>query len=295
MPSLRLHRCFAFIAAATLTAAAACGDDDATASSSATTTATSAGGSGGAPTTSTTTAVGTGGAPACTTDADCTNPTAAKCDTSAGTCVPCDASPQCQGLTGTEVCATTGDDAGTCIQCNAQEGCADTQTCNLLDNTCADVAPQALGTCDACTNDVQCPNNHRCVPMEYPVGTAHWYYCLQVEDAGNCTEPYTSLLNNRTTVNDQSGSRFCGIDEDTATCDAVRALLDNWRCTGTDGMCSPDGLVPEAPVSAALCRPVGGTANRCTYACAGASECKPSGAGSSCGGGTGGGPNWCGG
>lgn len=253
-----------------------------------------AGGSGGV-TSSTTGGGGTGGAPGCTTDAECTDPMAAKCNTGDGTCVPCDASTQCEGLTGTEVCATSGDDAGTCIQCNATEGCTAAQTCNLLDNTCVDVAPTTVDTCSACTNDAQCVANHRCVPMEFPTGTAHGYFCLEIPNP-SCSRPFGVFIN-EASINGEAATNYCGIDEDSTTCEAVNALLDGWVCSGNDGMCSPDGIVPEVAVPGALCRQVGALANQCTYACAVASECPAAGPPSSCGDGPSmtGPPDWCGG
>ncbi|MEM6792129.1 MAG: hypothetical protein AAF715_31720 [Myxococcota bacterium] len=277
-----------------------CGDDDdATTTDATTTTSTSAGGNGaGGPTTTAATggAGGTGGAPPeCTTDAECTDPTQAKCD--AGTCVACDASPQCEGLAATPVCATSGARAGTCVACTLTEAgsCTASQTCNLLDETCADVAAMSVDTCGACSNDAQCVADHRCVPMDFPVGTAHGFYCLELPNPA-CTQPYSVFLN-EPSLNGEAATNYCGIDEDNATCEAVTALLEGWVCSGTDGMCSPDGVVPEEPVAGALCRQVGSIADQCTYACASAVNCLIGPPGNTCGDtpGPSGPPNWCGG
>ncbi|MBX3246210.1 MAG: hypothetical protein KF901_03430 [Myxococcales bacterium] len=102
----------------------------------------------------------------------------------------------------------------------------------------------------------------------------------------------------RTSVSGHEAVAYCGINEEQTTCEAVLALRDDWRCTGTDGRCGPEGE-PEVEVPGALCRRVGASSNRCTYACTGTAQCRPSGEpGTTCGLGTpplGEGPQWCGG
>jgi hypothetical protein len=107
-------------------------------------------------------------------------------------------------------------------------------------------------------------------------------------------------MNGKTSISAAPAANYCGINQDLATCEAVLALLDDWVCSGTAGMCSPDGIAAEQPVPGALCRDLGGgaLANRCTYACGGASECLNSPTpGFTCGDGTPpiGAPDWCGG
>jgi hypothetical protein len=77
----------------------------------------------------------------------------------------------------------------------------------------------------------------------------------------------------------------------------VLALVNDWRCSGVDEMCSPDGIAPEQPVPGAVCQDLGGGAltNRCTYSCGDATACidpAQSLPKSTCGGGP---PDWCGG
>ncbi|MEM6792181.1 MAG: hypothetical protein AAF715_31990 [Myxococcota bacterium] len=260
------------------------------------------GGAGG-PTTTTANggAGGTGGAPPeCNTDAECTDPAMAKCDTSVagGTCVACDASPQCEGIAATPVCATSGDRVGTCVACTATEAgaCTAMQTCNLLDETCADVAPTTVDTCEPCTNDDQCLANHRCVPMDFPVGTDLGHFCLEDATLGTCERPYLVFVN-EPSINDVAATNYCGIDQDSVTCPAVIALSDSWQCPGgTDGMCSPDSNpANEVMVPGAICEQVGAASNRCTHPCSVPDECPASGPPSTCGNGGMGGPEWCGG
>ncbi len=91
-----------------------------------------------------------------------------------------------------------------------------------------------------------------------------------------------------------SVGKACGIEQDLATCEAVLALVADWHCSGPNGMCGPFQQ-PEVPVPGALCDPVGGFGDRCTYACGSTQECLLSGPASSCGTGTAVPPGWCGG
>jgi hypothetical protein len=59
---------------------------------------------------------------------------------------------------------------------------------------------------------------------------------------------------------------YCGINENLATCPAVRALLADTECDPSDG----DG---DCPDPAGLCRELPGAVNRCTYLCASIVEC----------------------
>jgi len=231
---------------------------------------------------------GSGGMPECTDHPDCTEAGNAQCD--GGTCVPCTDSSHCNGVVGLPVC-----DNGTCIECMlGQEGaCVGTETCDLLAKECVDVAPGSVQNCEACTNDLQCETDHRCIPMDFPDGTPHGHYCL--EDAGSgCAEPFAVFIN-EPSISGAAAVNYCGIEEDNATCEAVLALLQNWRCSGTDGMCSPDGILPEQPVPGAICEQVGALANRCTYACDATPQCPGGAPQNTCGNGDMTPPGWCGG
>lgn len=235
----------------------------------------------------------------CQDDADCTDPTKAKCDGSS--CVPCDDSSQCTGVTGTEVCDAG---AGLCVQCQlGEEGaCSSAQTCDLLAKECVDVEPGAVGNCGACTNDLQCETGHRCIPMEFPLGTSFGHFCLE-EAMPTCEQPF-SIFINRVSISSAAAVNYCGINEELTTCPAVRALEQNWRCEGDDGKCCSgaqalvggdcDPEAPEVDVPGALCRQVGALANRCTYACPNdAIQCPDVSPKDTCGGAPA--PTWCGG
>ncbi|MGE0791631.1 MAG: hypothetical protein AB7S26_38505 [Sandaracinaceae bacterium] len=233
---------------------------------------------------------------ACLSSADCTDPDNARCAAD-HTCQPCTDSMQCMGITGTEVC-----DSGTCVECTATSDCSGTDTCNLLDNTCVDVLLGSLRTCSACSNDDQCPASHRCVPMTFmgPMRDPGYYCLLQADESGGCENPFTAgTLIDRQSINGAPMERYCAIDEMVTSCEAVRGLLDDWRCdAGVDGRCYPIGH-PELAIDipGARCEDLasGTVTNRCTYDCGGASDCKLAGAGSTCGNGGMADPDYCGG
>lgn len=208
---------------------------------------------------------GGGGAPECTGDADCTSPTAAKCD--GGTCVACDDSTQCTGITGTEVCATSGPNMGTCVECTAAEGCGATDTCDLTTETCSGVAPEAVDTCEACTNDAQCGTDHACVPMMFD-GSPNGFFCLQANPP-TCAQPYFPTAMTKQSINGTPAATYCGLNEAAVSCQGVRALIDNLMCT-VDGSCLDGGV--EVTTPGALCRDLG-QGDRCTIGCTLAAQC----------------------
>ena len=233
---------------------------------------------------------GGGAPPECVDHEDCTDADEAQCDAD-GNCVPCEDSSHCAGVAGLPSCL-----AGSCVECQLgeEDACSGGETCDLLESECVAVAPGSVENCKACSNDLQCEAGHKCIPMDFD-GQAHGHYCLK-DTTGGCTEPYTVLIN-QPSISGEAAQNYCGIEEDLATCEAVHALLDNWRCSGTDGMCGPFQQ-PEVPVPGAICRDInsGTLTNRCTYACAGTPECPPNATQGTCDDNGGmGPPNWCGG
>ncbi len=225
----------------------------------------------------------------CLEHADCPDPSASRCE--AGACVPCAASAQCAHLSGLGVC-----DGGECVECTPSEAAACGASPCRTDRTCSGYGTGTEETCERCDADDNCQGPHDyCVPMTH-AGTSRGGYCLTDRDAaGGCEQPYSITLDGRTTLSGRAGGRYCGIHEELASCEAVRALLENWRCTGTDGRCSPAAGEPELDVPGALCRTVGGLANRCTYGCSLAAHCAESPPSNTCGPGTTGGDDYCGG
>lgn len=222
---------------------------------------------------------------ACLEPEHCDSITASSCD--GGDCVPCSDSTECAHLTDTPVC-----DGGTCVECalGEEEACGGGTTCDLIAKTCTGPAATSVQNCRECTNDAQCATGHRCIEMDFD-GSAHGYYCLK-DSAGGCDQPFGVLINGQS-LSGVAATNYCGIDEDVVSCEAAVALLGSWRCSGTPGMCSPDGIAPEVPTPGALCRQVGAFMNRCTYQCGSPDDCPSVGVGSTCGGAPT--PTWCGG
>ncbi len=231
---------------------------------------------------------GAGGAPECVDHSDCTAAGSAQCD--GGTCVPCSDNLHCEGVPDAGVC-----DSGTCVECllGQEDACSGSETCDLLAQSCVEVAPGSVLNCNACSNDLQREAGHRCIEMEFQ-SAPHGYYCLE-EVTGSCARPFQVPIN-KASISGAAAVNYCGIEEDNATCEAVLALLQGWLCpSNTDGMCSPDGIAPEQPVPGAICEQVGVGGDACTYACDSTPQC-PSGAPQdTCGPGTNIPPGWCGG
>ena len=206
----------------------------------------------------------------CLRDADCDDPTAARCE--AGACTGCDASLQCAGITGTEVCDT---DAATCVQCTADEADACGGDPCTTAGTCSAYGA-AQEACEPCDTDANCADpGHYCVPMRYMGTDRPGGYCLRA--VPGCEQPYSVATPVRTTLSGVGGMTFCGINEALATCEAVRALLENQMCpSGADSECPEGGL----------CRTVGVLLNRCTYQCGIAAQCPSDAPANTCGDGT---------
>lgn len=208
----------------------------------------------------------------CMGDGDCSDPTAARCVS--GMCVGCNDSGQCDGIEGLGVCEPG---AGTCVQCTELDDSACGGNPCTSENTCSDYGT-TQETCEPCDTDANCGTaDHYCVPMRYDGMDRPGGYCLKDgAAAGGCQRPFTVPLSGRTSLSGETGLRYCGVNETNATCEAVRALL-------ADESCSTDADCPEG----GLCRTVGLTPDRCTYRCAGASEClQDPTAGSTCNEGT---------
>ena len=151
-------------------------------------------------------------------------------------------------------------------ECGGDSDCGGAQIC--IDSQCIDGA---------------------CIELDFQ-GAPHGAYCL-AEPSLNCVEPFSVTIA-KPSINGVAAVDRCGPFEDLATCEAVLALGNNWRCPGgTDGMCGPNNE-PEVAVPGAVCQPVGGLGDRCTYECAGPVQCPAVVPQDTCGGGP---PNWCGG
>lgn len=210
---------------------------------------------------------------ACLGDDDCESPAAAHC--SAGACTGCGSSTQCEHLPGTTVCDTSSD---TCVECTAgdESACAG-NSCNPATNTCTTTPLGSVDICEPCLADSECADapGNRCVPMEFNGAARPGGFCLP-RAAGGCTAPLT-VTYSTASLSGAASESYCGIDQDTVTCEAVLDLFASADCLSgedvecgcvrnVDGDCIGDG-------QGGLCRTVGGQANKCTYGCGSASQC----------------------
>ena len=221
----------------------------------------------------------------CTQHDHCSDTNNAQCDPDSHACVPCDDDSHCEHLD-LNVCSS-----GTCLQCDAsnEASACPSGVCDILSGSCSSETPGSADPCQPCVSDAQCGRNAKCVPMDFQ-GNPFGNFCLHVlPDGGVCSEPFTSLITGRSSLNGETGLTFCGINEARTTCSAVRALLDNTPC-------STDGADP-CPTGG-FCRDFGAAGgNRCTYPCGGNAECPDVASFGTCSGGSGSDadPNFCGG
>ncbi len=213
----------------------------------------------------------------CLEPEDCSEADASRCD--AGACKPCEDNDDCTYVDGKGVCD---DSNGECVQCLSDDDCGG-NPCILNTHTCSAYGKDRE-TCESCDTDANCAATaNLCVPAFYQGVQLDVGYCLEKVRNG-CEQPYSVALTGRISLSGVEGESFCGINEDKATCEAVRNLLGGAKCPGnTDAECGEGGL----------CRTVGALTLRCTYACGSASDCPETGAPSTCDGATG--SEYCGG
>ena len=245
----------------------------------------------------------------CSRDDDCTDPKAARCG--ANVCKPCTEDAQCDGIDGLGDAKNACFD-GECVDCTpASEGdtCPSNTTCNPATRECTGIRVGALDICEECVADSQCGENdaasdaHRCVPMFYELPDNRFPnsdtgFCLKsIELGGTCMNPFRIPVT-RSSLSGADPDEYCGINEELATCPAVRALIEDQDCNPTNGD-------DDCPQPSGLCRELPGMTNTCTYLCASIIEClenNPAGRpGSTCdssgtgGAGGAGGDDYCGG
>jgi hypothetical protein len=224
---------------------------------------------------------------ACNANSDCNDPSAARCDPEQNECEGCETEADCIGIEGLPRC-----EARTCVECTpgTEEADCNGNSCDPATFMCTGTKVGSLETCEECVADSECgQDGNRCVPMTYDgarypnegIG-----FCLKSIDlGGSCANPYRIVVT-RTSLSGAAADDYCGINEDLATCLAVRALL-------ADTPCNPVNADQDCPQPAGLCRELPGMVNRCTYLCSSVvecvtpgSNCGPSGAGGAyCGGG----------
>ena len=237
----------------------------------------------------------------CSGDEDCNDPMAAHCDDDV--CKPCVEDTQCDGADGLDELGNACD-AGVCVDCTVESEdttCPDQMACDPATSECTEVRVGALDVCEECVADSQCGDDgapseaFRCVEMFYDENrypNADVGFCLKsIELGGTCANPFRIPLT-RPSLSGADPDDYCGINENLATCPAVRALVE-------DQDCNPDNGDDDCPQPSGLCRELPGMTNTCTYRCASIIEClenDPEGRpGSTCGSSGSGGDDYCGG
>lgn len=147
-------------------------------------------------------------------------------------------------------------------------------SCHPKTLVCTSMELASRGICETCFADSNCAEpNHRCVKMNHagdPYPDESTGFCLQLtaEGGADCAQPFIVTLDGREGMSGGKHQSYCGIHEELATCDAVRAFHNAEAC--------PSGRDDECPAGG-LCRGILTQANRteylCTYACVDVPEC----------------------
>lgn len=194
----------------------------------------------------------------CTGNAECEAPGASRC--SAGVCGACQGDEDCAHLDGLGVC-----DGGQCVECTVNdESACGANSCHPETNTCTNTPRGSVDLCESCVADSECEvaDSARCVPMQFN-GTPRGGYCLKRVSAG-CERPYTVAVSG-VSLSGIASEQYCGIVQDSVTCEAVRDLFVEGASCQQDSDCGAG--------EGGLCRTVGVAANLCTYACNAGPQC----------------------
>jgi len=212
----------------------------------------------------------------CTQDSHCPEPSASNCDPSTHRCTGCLLDEDCAGMAGTPLCDTAGT-GGRCVECTAADATAcGTFSCNVLGGVCTTTPDRSVRTCGNCVADSECTNTaERCVFMAFMMSVRTTGYCLAPPVGMSCPRPYPVGLGGRRSFSGEPEGTYCGIDEDTTTCEALLDLIDGTTCTAATD-CGTTGAADG------LCETVSGTSGRCTIPCMIDDQCP---AGLSCTGG----------
>lgn len=225
----------------------------------------------------------------CNTDSDCGSPAAAKCNPTTNQCEPCDADPQCGGITGTEACNV---DSGQCVQCTAtnREACGDdicasrsVAELGIVKNECATgVEPGTAPTCVSCLADAHCSEDSLCMPMQFEntpgAFTDVGWFCLEKKGDNVCLtdrRPYSSTINlvgDPVPSIDNAVEAVCSLAA--TTCPAIADYRDvgapcadanDDDACGVEGL--DDGLCEESASNPGL--------HLCTVPCLSDQDCPP--------------------
>lgn len=195
----------------------------------------------------------------CEDNSDCTDPEASLCDE--GVCSPCAANSHCSHLDDATLC-----DDGACVECTvANEAPCGTKSCNPATLTCTGTDRDSRTRCQTCVADSECKTDYRCVPMEFQGTPRDGGYCLK-RVATTCSRPFVAITASRVSLSGATAETFCGVDEQTTTCEAALDHLNSVECDSDDD-CG------EASLGDGLCKTVNGTPGQCTYRCEVPNQC----------------------
>jgi hypothetical protein len=160
-----------------------------------------------------------------------------------------------------------------CTPGTEKTACSGT-SCHPVSLVCTSMELASRGICETCFADSNCAEpNHRCVKMNHagePYPDETMGFCLQLttEEGTDCVQPFIVTLDDREGMSGDQRQSYCSIQEQLATCDAVRAFHNAEAC--------PSGRDDECPAGG-LCRGIVTQGNRteylCTYACVDVPEC----------------------
>lgn len=216
-------------------------------------------------------------------DADCGNvPGLNVCQ--AGTCVQCagarrdacgeaaaacSASFACEGCKADADCQRFGkvceEATGACVACTVDSEAAQCggKSCNPATHACTQTDRASVDVCSTCVADSECKADHRCIPMNFR-GESRGGYCMKRLSSG-CRPPFGATLLKRASLSGAAAEDYCGIAEDSTSCEAVVALLMDRSCA--------DGQALRCEAEGAVCGNVSGFTERCSYTCATSSDC----------------------
>ncbi len=154
------------------------------------------------------------------------------CDEESATCVACMGEQGCGGDTPACLAGDTPSE-NRCVACTAkaQEACGD-GTCNVLENTCTEVAAASIGICEGCQGSAQCREGMQCVQTEAENKEAG-YFCQHLRSAqgDNCganAVPYFSTATRDTAEGGEA--EVCALR--VSTCPALLSFSN--PCTKAD-------------------------------------------------------------
>jgi hypothetical protein len=156
------------------------------------------------------------------------------------------------------------------VECTIdEEELCNGKSCNPATLTCTNTNVDSRDFCESCVADSECTDGDtndptaRCIALDFN-GGAHGSYCLK-RQSKTCARPYGITINAES-ISDAPDEDYCGIDQDTTTCEAVLDMVASTSCSGgTDAECG-DG-------EGGQCKTVGGIGNTCTIPCDVANQC----------------------